>query len=437
MFNFAQRRFLFFAISLSVIIPGLIAMAISTAKYNSPVRLSIDFTGGTLMDISFAEDHSEQSVRDALGEFGVNDYIVQRLDPISTDTIAGDKGQAGSRFFITVPAASVNTTDLYAALEDQIGPFWSSLSTTDDPQRLDATNVIRDEATGTAIIDVSFVDAVEPSAVEAVVTGLGVENVTVEPATPLAAQAGSRWQIRMEDLESEDRLNELIAYLETNVGAFWTLTPSNPRAEITSSSVSATVGREVTRSAIYATLAVAAIVLAFIVFAFRKVPKPFRYGACAIIAMFHDILITMGVMSILGLLFGWEANALFLTAVLTVVGYSVQDSIVVFDRIRENTPKYRGESYEMVVNRSVLETIHRSLATQLNAIFVMVAILLFGGETIRQFIAILLIGLMSGTYSSIFNAVPLLVSWELGEIPFVNREAKRKRRAEKEAAASS
>jgi preprotein translocase subunit SecF len=106
---------------------------------------------------------------------------------------------------------------------------------------------------------------------------------------------------------------------------------------------------------------------------------------------------------------------------------------VVFDRIRENIPKYRGESYEMIVNRSVLETVHRSLATQLNAVFIMIAILLFGGETIRQFIGILLIGLMSGTYSSIFNAVPLLVAWEKGEIPFVNREAKRRRKRSAEA----
>jgi preprotein translocase SecF subunit len=131
----------------------------------------------------------------------------------------------------------------------------------------------------------------------------------------------------------------------------------------------------------------------------------------------------MGVMSILGLLFGWEVDALFLTAMLTVVAFSVQDSIVIFDRIRENLPKRRSEPYETVVNRSILETIHRSLATQLNAVFIMVAILLFGGATIRQFIAILLIGLLSGTYSSIFTAVPLLVAWEKGELPFARRAA--------------
>jgi len=123
---------------------------------------------------------------------------------------------------------------------------------------------------------------------------------------------------------------------------------------------------------------------------------------------------------------GWEADALFLTAILTVIGFSVQDTIVVFDRIRENIPRRRGEPYETIVNRSLLETIHRSLATQLNAIFVLVALLLFGGATMKQFVAVLLVGLLSGTYSSIFNAVPLLVVWETGKMRGTPRKAKAK-----------
>jgi preprotein translocase SecF subunit len=150
------------------------------------------------------------------------------------------------------------------------------------------------------------------------------------------------------------------------------------------------------------------------------VPKALRYGLSAIAAMIHDVLVVMGVASLTGLLLGWEVDALFLTAVLTILAYSVQDSIVLFDRIRENIPIHLGEPYETIVNRSIWETIHRSLATQLNAFFVMAAILLFGGETIKQFIAILFIGLLSGTYSSIFTAVPLLVAWEKGEIPFLS-----------------
>jgi preprotein translocase SecF subunit len=128
----------------------------------------------------------------------------------------------------------------------------------------------------------------------------------------------------------------------------------------------------------------------------------------------------------MGILAGWEVDSLFLTATLTVIGFSVQDVIVVFDRIRENIPKHRREPFETVVNRSILETIHRSLATQLNAMFVMVAIILFGGVTIKPFIATLLVGMVSETYSAIFIAVPLLVVWEKGA---------RRRRAAAQAAA--
>lgn len=318
MFQFAQRRKLYYLISAAIIIPGILAMVISTIQNGSPVLLSIDFTGGTLMEVSFVENFDEQEIRDALNAYGLEDIVAQRLDPISTDNIEGVNDAAGSRWQIRTKEIQ-DIDDFRAHLRTTLGEFWSPQSVEDDPNR---------------------------------------------------------------------------------------------EAAITTTSVSATVGQEVTRAALTATLAVAVVILGFIVFAFRRVPHAFRYGACAIIAMFHDILVTMGVMSILGLLFGWEADALFLTALLTVVGYSVQDKIVVFDRIRENSPKYRGEPFSTIANRSVLETLHRSLATQLNAIFIMVAILLFGGGTIKQFIAVMLVGLVSGTFSSIFNAVPVLVGWE-------------------------
>jgi len=180
----------------------------------------------------------------------------------------------------------------------------------------------------------------------------------------------------------------------------------------------------VTRAALGAVAVATFVILSFIILAFRQVPNALRFGVCAIAAMVHDVLVVMGIASLFGLLLGWEVDALFLTAVLTVVGFSVQDSIVVFDRIRENIPIHLGEPYETIVNRSLWETIHRSLATQLNAFFIMIAILLFGGETIQQFIFILFIGLLSGSYSSLFTAVPLLVAWEKGEIPFVNQDSR-------------
>ncbi|MBW4435981.1 MAG: protein translocase subunit SecF [Pleurocapsa minor GSE-CHR-MK-17-07R] len=186
--------------------------------------------------------------------------------------------------------------------------------------------------------------------------------------------------------------------------------------------ISASVGAEASRAAVIAVFVATLVVTGFIVVAFRSVPNAVRYGVCAILAMFHDVLIVCGFASVFGLLLGWEVDALFLTAVLTVVGFSVQDTIVMFDRIRENIPKFLGEPYDAIVNRSVLETMHRSLATQLNAFFIMIAILLFGGESIKQFIAILFIGLLTGTYSSLFIAVPLLASWEKGELPLISRK---------------
>jgi preprotein translocase SecF subunit len=172
------------------------------------------------------------------------------------------------------------------------------------------------------------------------------------------------------------------------------------------------LGSEVSQAATLAVIAAAAAILVFLTLSFRKVSHPFHYGVSAVAGMVHDVLVTVGIFSIFSLLLGWEADALFLTALLTVIGFSVQDKIVVFDRIRENSPKYRGEPFTKIADRSLLETLHRSLATQLCTMFMMVARLFFGGATIRQFIAVMFIGLLCGTYSSIFNSVPILVGWE-------------------------
>lgn len=298
MFDLVGKRYWYFLLSALIIVPGLVAIGISLARYGSPVRLSIDFTSGSLLEVQFEQ-------------------------------------------------------------------------------------------------------AVLPGQVREVVEGQGVLDPTVQTVGD-----GQTVVIRSKPIETETKL-AVEAALEKRFG-----TLTEQRFE----TVGPTVGREVTRAAALAVVAASLAILGFIVFAFRKVPNAFRYGVCALVAMAHDILVAVGLFSLMGLLLGWEADALFLTALLTVIGFSVQDTIVVFDRIRENVPRRRGEPYELIVNRSLLETLHRSLATQLNAIFIMIAILFFGGATIKQFIAVLLIGMLSGTYSSIFNAVPLLVVWENDEI---------------------
>ncbi len=156
-------------------------------------------------------------------------------------------------------------------------------------------------------------------------------------------------------------------------------------------------------------------ILLYIWYAFRGVPHAWRYGTAAIVAMLHDVFVVLGVAAILGHFLGWEVDALFLTALLTVIGFSVHDTIVVFDRIRENQSIYRRVPYEKVVNHSIVQTLDRSINTQLTVLFTLLALALFGGLTIRHFVVTLLVGVLSGTYSSIFNASPILVVWENGE----------------------
>jgi preprotein translocase subunit SecF len=190
-----------------------------------------------------------------------------------------------------------------------------------------------------------------------------------------------------------------------------------PAIILNADTVGPAVGAEVARSAALAVGAAALGILSYITFAFRKLggAQAFRYGVCAVIAMLHDALVVIGMGALFGKIFGWEVDALFLTALLTVVGFSVHDTIVVFDRIRENMLVHRRLDFEEVVNHSIVQTMDRSINTQLTVMFTLVALALFGGVTIRHFIVILLVGVFSGTYSSIFNAAPLLVVWEKQE----------------------
>ncbi len=178
-------------------------------------------------------------------------------------------------------------------------------------------------------------------------------------------------------------------------------------------SVGATVSAESTRSAVIAVIAACVAILVYLTLAFRRAPHPVRYGVCAILAMIHDVVLVLGVASILGVVIGMEVDALFLTALLTVISFSVHDTIVVFDRIRENLVNRRPtETFDDIVNHSIVQTLPRSVNTQLTTFFTLMALILFGGESIRNLVLILLIGLVSGTYSSIFNAAQLLVVWE-------------------------
>ena len=179
--------------------------------------------------------------------------------------------------------------------------------------------------------------------------------------------------------------------------------------------VSAEAAAETTRAATIA-VAVAAIgILFYVTWAFRRMPKPFHYGTCAIIALVHDALIALGIFSIISGILNWQVNLMFITGILAVIGYSVNNTVVIFDRIRENLQLGVNVDFERVVNNSLIETLGRSLNTSLTTLLVVLALLLFVGASIQNFAAVLIIGIIAGTFSSICIAPSLLVVWDRGE----------------------
>ena len=253
--------------------------------------------------------------------------------------------------------------------------------------------------TGGSLLELRFGPSGRPSAaaVEALYAELGIGDVLVQ-------NAGEDEMLVRSKPVADDVREPLLAGVETQFG---------PGVNVLRfDSVGPTVGAEVAQRAAGAVGLATLGILAYITYAFRGVPHAYRYGAAAVLAMLHDVAVVVGLAALLGRLAGWEVDSLFLTALLTVIGFSVHDTIVVFDRIRENQSIFRRLDYETLVNHSIVQTLDRSLNTQLTVMFTLLALLLFGGTTTRHFVTFLLIGVLSGTYSSIFNAAPILVVWE-------------------------
>jgi preprotein translocase subunit SecF len=253
--------------------------------------------------------------------------------------------------------------------------------------------------TGGSLLEVRFLSGEAPEPAEVVEL-----YHDFEIGDPIVQSAGeSDILARSKEIDDATR-TALLAEMESRF--------DGPIEELRFASVGPSVGAEVAQRAAGAVGLAALGILGYITWAFRRVPNAFRYGFAAILAMLHDVAVVIGVEAILGHFLGWEVDALFLTALLTVIGFSVHDSIVVFDRIRENQRIHRRLDYETLVNHSIVQTLDRSINTQLTVMLTLLALLLLGGVTTRHFVTILLIGVLSGTYSSIFNAAPILVVWE-------------------------
>lgn len=354
MIDIVGKRYLYFLVSLIIIIPGLISLLIPPH-----LNVGIDFTGGTIWEVvpKGATPADTNAVSRLLTGAGIKDPSVQNAElivgTVHTPTL-----------IMRMPNISPEEKEkLVGLLVDNNIVSGSKRTTTVAPSG-GITNTATLTNTGT-------------------VSATGTVSGTAGSTTGAAGSTTT------------------------------TTTQLEQGTEVAFDTVGPTVGSEVAGRAVGAVALASLGILAYLWYAFRRVPNPLRYAVCAIVALLHDVLVVLGIFSLLGhFVPSVEVDALFITAMLTVIGFSVHDTIVVFDRIRENILKRRFDTFDKVVNYSLVQTLTRSVNTSLTVVFTLSALFLFGGASIRNFVLALLVGIVSGTYSSIFNASLLLVIWE-------------------------
>lgn len=253
--------------------------------------------------------------------------------------------------------------------------------------------------TGGSLMDLRFESSVDTSAVKTTITDLGYDVLVQE-------SDNNGYIVRLETI-NQSQHNEVLAALEA-LGTF---------EELRFESVGPVIGNELKRSSLWAVIILLVLIVLYVAWAFRKVSEPvasWKYGLLTIIAAAHDVILPIGIFAFLGHYYGFQVDTAFIAALLTILGYSINDTIVIFDRTRENltSNRHSDTSFGEIVNKSVLQSFARSINTSLTTLLVLLAIFLFGGETTKPFILALIIGVISGAYSSIFLASPLLVWWE-------------------------
>ena len=391
MFDVIGKRNWFFAFSLLITIPGLIAILLGpVTNGKAGLQFAIDFTGGTVWSIRFEDPAvTPDQVRNVFEAHGVDAAVTQggdtfvevrtkdtRLLPAApSPTPAPSVAPSGS------PAASGSIAP--SASPSGSASASSAASPSASPAASPSASAVAGAGAGAASPSPSGSASASPSA------SPGASGVPAPGASP--ATGGT--------LPTEGKLGEIRFALEKELG---------PIAEQSSlSTVGAVVSSDLVTQALTLILFGAVGILLWITYRFRDV----KMGVTALVALLHDVLVVVGVFALLGTFFGVQIDSLFVTAVLTVIGFSVHDTIVVFDRVRENRSRHAGESFARIVNHSILQTFGRSITTSLTVVVTLLALLLFAGQAIGVFVLALLLGIISGTYSSIFNASPLLVVW--------------------------
>ena len=355
MFKIIQKRKIYYAFSLTLVSLSIIAIAVWG------IKLGIDFTGGSLMEINFGEENKipqKQEITETLAEFDLGGINIQQT------------GETG--LILRFKSVDEETHQkMLTALKEKF-----SLDKNNQPEKSDSENN-------------SAENSEQPEEKEVLENNTEAENISE------SSEENPEKISETQEIQEEEKAEAFIEERFESIGPV--------------------IGAELKRKSVWAIgLALMAIVL-FVAWAFRKISHPvpsWKYGVIAIIALAHDVLITLGIFAVLGHFFNVEINTPFVAALLAILGYSVNDTIVVFDRIRENLIHCSAETFEKMVNKGVNGTLVRSFNTSLTTLFVLLAIFLFGGETIKYFSLTLICGVILGTYSSIFLASPLLVSWQ-------------------------
>jgi len=407
MYNIISKRKIWYIISAIIIIPGILSPI-----FNG-LNLGIDFTGGTLIEVRMDDQEkvNTEDVRDSLAKLGLGNLVIQSSGDnsviIRTDTLAVDEEE------IEIPATNEESDNTEpnetSFIFDKAFAQSQETPIIDDPLQTSGEEYSENNETSSEEIN----DNEEIPPLEEIIPLLETEEmpeVVIEGEETLITTLAEDADLSavVEDrkiLGGTEKFNEIINALQEDFGVI---------TELRFEAIGPTISSELTTNTIWAIFLASLFIILYLAWAFRNVPAPassWRFGICAIAALLHDVIFILGFYSILGAYYNIELDILFLPAILTIMSFSVHDSIVVFDRVRENLRKYTKESFEEVVNISVNETLVRSLNLSLTVIITLFALYLFGAPSLKLFLLTLIVGLISGTYSSIFNASPLLVTW--------------------------
>jgi len=370
-FDIVGKRRWFFAFSLLLTIPGLIFILLTPITNGAEgLKFSIDYTGGTEWSIKFKDPTvSAEQVREELVTLGQDDASTTKTGKGFIDIRMSKLDLREIPQPTPVPSASAAPSGSPAAS----APASPGASASPAPS-----------------------SAPSPSPTAAPTE---TPAPTASPA-PAGTPGPTQFPGSANTVPTQGEIGDLAFALQEKFG------PIEEQAKL--SSIGAVVSSDLIQQAVILILVGSLGILGWITLRFRDV----KFGVTALVALLHDVIVVVGIFAILGTLFGVKIDGLFVTAMLTVIGFSVHDTIVVFDRIRENRARHAGEPFSEVVNHSILQTFGRSITTSFTVVLTLTTLLLFGGSATQEFVLALLIGIISGTYSSIFNAAPLLVVWQ-------------------------